>query len=198
MFKDTQITFNVSAWRFSVLTGRYLLFVALTFAFTACGFHLRGEIKLDPRYLPVKVEDSGVNAEIKPRLVRHLTEANIPVVEKGDAHLLIMIEDVSFEKHLVSAASQANIDTFDIGVKMHYKFSVDGDDIMKWQELRINRTLQFSKSAVVSSATEEATLRDDLLSDAVNQIITRLRYLDTLVGEAPKKLREAPKNEPKT
>jgi len=147
---------------------------------TDCGYHLRGNIKIDEKYLPVKVVDAGVNAEIKPRIIRQLSEANIPVVEDGNARLEIIIQGVEFDKRLVSTASLANIDTFEIGMKLRYKFSSGGKDLLPWQDLRINRILQFSKSAVVSSATEETTLRDDLLSDAIYQIVTRLRYLDQL------------------
>jgi len=183
---------SLSAWQILTMPClRYLVLALLLLAVNACGYHLRGQLQLDEQYLPVTVEDNGENAEIKPRLIRHLTEANIPVVENNNAHLRILIDNVSFEKHLVSADTTANIDTFDIGVRLRYKFKVDGQDILNWQELRINRTLQFSKSAVVSSATEESTLRDDLLSDAVLQIVTRLRFIDTLV-------RESKKDEPET
>lgn len=161
-----------------------LLATAVTSGVVSCGFHLRGQVKLDDRFLPVTVKDSGVNAEIKPRLVRSLNESNIPVVENDQASRLhIIVKDVEFEKHLVSSASgenSATIDTYDIGVKLSYKFVLDGKDILNWQDLRINRILQFSNNAVVSSATEEATLHDDLLADAVNQIITRLRFINNI------------------
>lgn len=157
-----------------------LLYLALAIIVSACGYHLRGNIKIDPQYLPVKVVDAGVNAEIKPRLIRLLNESNIPVVEDDSARLLITIQGVEFEKRLVSAANQASIDTFEVGMKLRYKFSSGNKDLLSWQDLRTNRILQFSKSAVVSSATEESTLRDDLLSDAISQIVTRLRYLNEL------------------
>jgi len=178
------------------------LIALLTLGVSACGFHLRGQLQMDPRYLPITVEDLGENAEFKPRLIRTLTESNIPVVEDSGAHLRILIDKISFEKHLVSADTTANIDTYDIGVKLRYKFKLNGEDILNWQELKVNRTLQFSKKAVVSSATEEVTLRDDLMSDAVAQIVTRLRYLDTLEREANKKTNKKDsgeiKDEPKT
>ena len=166
-------------WRLSFMA----LLVASTLS--ACGYHFRGQVKLETQYVPVAVDDTGVNAEIKPRLIRSLKESSIPVAETAKARLHIIVSDVAFDKHLVSAAEKgAGIDTFDIGIRLRYKFSVEGKDLMPWQELRLNRTLQFSKSAVVSSATEESTLRDDLLNDAVIQIVTRLRYLDEMEKEA--------------
>lgn len=188
-----------------------LLIAAILSGLDACGFHLRGKLQLDERYLPIYVEDLGENAEVKPRLIRLLTESEIPVMENGDGHLRILIDKLFFEKRLISADDEANIDTYDVGIRLRYKFKLDGEEILSWQDLRVNRTLQFSKSAVVSSATEEVTLRDDLLSEAVNQIVTRLRYLDTLISESranikkpeekkdggPNKIDEV-KDEPKT
>jgi len=154
--------------------------VALVIIVNACGYHLRGDFTIEQQYLPIKVVDTGVSAEIKPRIIRQLNEANIPIVEDDSARLLITIQGVEFDRRLVSAANQATIDTYEIGMRLRYKFSSAGKDLLTWQDLRISRILQFSKSAVVSSATEESTLRDDLLSDAIHQIVTRLRYLDQL------------------
>ena len=170
---------------------RLLILLALLLSCGACGYHLRGDISLDSRYLPLSIEDSGGNTQIKPRLIRRLTESRIDVDSKTADGLRIILTREKFEKNLVSAAEEAK--TYEISYRVYYQFDVDGKQVLNNQELRLNRTLQFSNSAVVSSATEEATLRDDLLDDAAFQIVTRLRYLDVLIEEY-----QAEANEPKT
>lgn len=158
-----------------------LTLLALLLLSSACGYHLRGNLQLDQQYLPLRIEDSGGNTQIKPRLIRRLTESQISVDSKTEPGLKIILSREEFDKHLVSAAEEAK--TFEISYRVYYQFDVKGKKVLDAQELRLNRTLQFSNSAVVSSATEEATLRDDLLDDAVFQIVTRLRFLDVLLKE---------------
>lgn len=156
--------------------GRSNLLLGLLAITTACGFHLRGDWQLDEGLSPVSVSDNGSESKIKLQLLRGLRDAGVPLAIQDEGKTNIQLEGEQFSKRLLSATDIASIDTYDVQYQVRYKVTA-AVELIAWQDLILNRTLQFSKSAVLSSATEEAALRDDLVSEAAEQIVGRLRFL---------------------
>ena len=146
---------------------------------TGCGFHLRGDglststlSTLPPVYLQSGNPQGGVMVELQrqgqQRGARFTTDST-------EAEIALNIGSENFERRVLTVGSTGKVSEF----ALHYSvnFSVldkQGKELIA-DSLNLVRDYRFDETQVLGKEAEEAQLRRDMLRDAAQQILRRLR-----------------------
>jgi LPS-assembly lipoprotein len=156
---------------------RYLSSLAFAIglvALTGCGWQLRGREPLPFSSLYVHAATtSQVGNEIK----RTLRASNTRIADKPEsaqATLIIMSE--IREKNILSLGGQGRVREYQLRFRVGYKLT-DGKAVtfIPPTEIVLTREISFNDSEVLAKEAEEALLYRDMQTDAVHQLMRRLR-----------------------
>ena len=146
---------------------------------TGCGFHLRGDgfstsslSALPPVYLQSGNPQGGVMVELQRH--GHQRGARF-TTDSSEAEMALNIGAENFERRVLSVGSTGKVREF----ALHYSvsFSVldkEGKELMT-DSLKLVRDYRFDETQVLGKEAEENQLRQDMLRDAAQQIMRRLR-----------------------
>jgi outer membrane lipopolysaccharide assembly protein LptE/RlpB len=181
--------------------------VVMCLSQASCGFRLRGKVNIPAEFLPIAIAADGVYIQLTPVLTQALQGAGLSLVETNDANSVLRLIRENYVKKLLTVATSGESQTHSLQymilfevVKRNAKMTADneqdvdgkqsaadqtsevplgqGNDSMR-QVVTVSRSFQFEKKAVLSSATEEAIIKKEMLTDAAQQILRRLNYLHT-------------------
>lgn len=159
---------------FSLRLHSSLPILALSFAVSACGFHLRGESTLPFETLNIAIYEGsqlgadlrrGIAAGSRTRLVENAAEAQAILQVIGEQR----------EKVILSLTSSGRVNQFLLRYRFVFKVhDGKGRDILPPNEILLTRELTFSDTQVLAKEVEEQLLYRDMQRDMVQQIIRRL------------------------
>ncbi|MDM8547227.1 hypothetical protein QUF61_12090 [Candidatus Venteria ishoeyi] len=163
----------------SYLTIQYTLLCGLLLLLTACGFQLRGEVKLPETLQPIYV--ASQNADLLAAMTRlRLQEHAVAMTQTPDqAGLLLTLSQESQEERTftVSALSGKLQE-----VELHYRVALQVKDSngKLWipaETIHLQRTFAFDEQAVLAKYSERQVLIEEMRHDIVSQVLRRLSYL---------------------
>jgi LPS-assembly lipoprotein len=149
------------------------LLILFLLLLTGCGFHLRGAVQLPSELSELTLVDARPATDIAPALRRALQGQGVRLMEGAPLQLQLQAENYGKRVLSVDAAGRAQ----EYGLSYGVRFGLRAADGVVWlPEETLTRDLRFDATAVLSTSTEEARLKDDMRRDAVLQILRRLQY----------------------
>lgn len=167
-----------SSWGYT----RYLvagLTVVLLSALTACGFHLRGDVKLAPELSRIHIQGANVYDPLVRDLTRALTSAGAAVVEDPQsATAVLQILENSGKRRVLSVRSTGKVQEYELYQTFTFRVrDAAGKELLAVQQLELTREYLFDADDVLSKSTEEEALRRDMRRDLVRLAMLRLEAL---------------------
>lgn len=160
---------------------RTLVVLLVLAGLSACGFHLRGEVKLRPGLEQLRLSGVSPHSELGRMLVRGLEGAGARVLAPGEpgpaAELRIL--DASTERRVLSVRATGKVQEYEL--VQHLDFEVraaDGSTLLPRQTLRATRDYLYDPNDPLGKSGEEATLYREMQSDLVRLLLLRLEGRD--------------------
>ena len=146
-----------------------------TLILAGCGFQLRGSATLpfDTLYVQAPV-GSQFGTQLR-RLVTAGSNTRIVDTAQGADATLVLINELR-EKNILSLSGGGRVREYQLRYRMSYRLlDKNAVEILPTSEILLVRDLSFNDSAALSKEAEEALLFRDMQSDAVQQLLRRLR-----------------------
>jgi LPS-assembly lipoprotein len=158
---------------------RLLFTLLLLLSLTACGFHLRGSVKLPPELATINVQDARPATDIAPALRNALKSAGTQVSDS--AAMVLQLTAEQYGKRVLSVDSAGRAQEYGLSYTVHFLLKgvgAEGENETLWlaeQAVTQTRDLRFDAAAVLGTESEEAQLKAEMRQDAVLQILQRLQ-----------------------
>ena len=152
----------------------------LAASLAACGFHLRGQEQqgVAPRTLPVTYVQGGNPLS---GLTDELRRSGGGIVQdREQARLLLTILTDGFERRLLSVGATGKAREFELYYTVSFEVHDQaGKQLLPKTDISLVRDYRFDETQLLGKDAEEAVLRQDMVRDAVQQILRRLQVLNT-------------------
>jgi LPS-assembly lipoprotein len=148
-----------------------LFLMALTV--TACGFHLRGDIKFAFHSLYLRAPaQTPLIAEIQRELALNKVEMQ-PSISKADVTLEIVSE--RSDKQIIALSSSGRVQQYLLSLTVLIRaYDAQQREWLPAGEIRLQRDFPYDDSQILAMAQEEELLRRDMYQDAAQQVLRRL------------------------
>jgi LPS-assembly lipoprotein len=162
--------------------SRYLmsgLMAALMLAVSACGFHLRGDVKLAPQLTRVQIQGGDVYDPLVRDLTRALTAAGSTVVaEATQATAILQILKNGGDRRVLSVQTTGKVQEYELYQIFEFRVrDAAGRELLEPQRLELTRDYLFDADDVLGKSAEEEVLRRDMRRDLVRLTMLRLEAL---------------------
>ena len=157
------------------LSLRWIALAALTLAFAACGFQLRGQATLPFNTLYVQAPALSPFALQLKRAV--LAGSSTKVIERADqAEAILQILNEIPEKEILSLGAGGRVREFQLRYRVLFRLTdAQNREHIPATEIVLKRDYSFNDEQVLSKESEEALLYRDMRADAVSQLVRRLQ-----------------------
>ncbi len=164
------------------------LLIAFLFAFSACGFHLRGYTDLSFKTIYI----SNSQSELGRDLTRNMKNNGVKVVsdvETADISLEILHE--SRQKRILSLGGSAGTNTgavreYELFYSVAYRLKdKSGKSWSRTQHIDSRRDFSYADAEALGKAYEESNLYDNMRSDTVRQMMRALAAYRPSVSNQP-------------
>ncbi|MBC7945730.1 MAG: hypothetical protein H7X91_10815 [Burkholderiales bacterium] len=159
---------------------RPYLILGLCLALSSCGFHLRGQQTLPFDTLYIAGDPSSAFIAEMQRVVRGGTGTEI-VDRPEDAEAILQIFNEVREKTILSLSGSGRVREFEIRYRVLFSLRDAKENILIPNgEIVLDRDYTFNDTQILAKEQEEAALFRDMQSDAVRQLLRRLRAVEGL------------------
>ncbi len=161
------------------LVNKNLLVLIMLVSMTACGFHLRGDVKLAPQLSKVYFQGADIYDPMVREWSRSLTSAGSTVVEDmKDATAIIQILKNGGDRRVLSVGSDGKVKEYELYQSLEFRVhDAAGPQLLDAQQLVLTRSYLFDVNDVLGKAGEEESLRHDMRRDLVRLAMLRLEAL---------------------
>ena len=155
------------------------LLLTLLFGLSACGFHLRGDVKLASQLNKVYFQGADVYDPLVREWSRSLTSAGATVTEDiQGATAIIQILKNGGDRRVLSVGSQGKVKEYELYQSLDFRVrDAAGRELLGVQNLVLTRSYLFDPNDVLGKAGEEESLRRDMRRDLVRLAMLRLEAL---------------------
>ncbi|MFN2309168.1 MAG: LPS assembly lipoprotein LptE [Gammaproteobacteria bacterium] len=155
------------------------LMAVLLLGLSACGFHLRGDVKLAPALAKVHIQGGDVYDPLVRDLVRALSAAGSTVVEEpGAASAVLQVLSNRGDRRVLSVQTTGRVQEYELYQTFEFRVrDAAGAELLSAQRLELTRDYLFDADDVLGKAGEEETLRRDMRRDLVRLVLLRLESL---------------------
>ena len=150
-----------------------ILLLALGLMLGGCGFQLRGAVDLPFSTLYV----SGPAAQLAPELARALrTGSGVKIVNTSkEAEATLDVFGEEREKRILSLNASGRVSEFLLIYRVSFRLhDAKGVDLLPVQRIELKRDMSYSDTQVLAKEQEAVLLYQDMLNDAVQQVMRRL------------------------
>ena len=151
-----------------------LLFGIGLIALAGCGWQLRGR---EPFPFSSLCVQAAISSPVGNEIKRTLRASNTRITDKpDDAQATLVIMSEIREKNILSLGGQGRVREYQLRFRVGYKLT-DGKatTFIAPTEIVLTREVSFNDSEVLAKEAEEALLYRDMQTDAVHQLLRRLR-----------------------
>lgn len=162
------------------LLSKSLTMLALAMLLAACGFHLRGDVKMP--FKTLYIEAANPSSPLIIELRRNLEASHVQLVSKGEpAEVVLNIASELPEKQILTLGGSGRVSEF----QLRYRVSLRAYDQQQreWlpaDELLLSRDFTYDDAQILAKESEEALLYQSMRSDMVQQIMRRLTHAKPL------------------
>lgn len=158
-----------------ILYPSFLILLMAVLLLSGCGFHMRGPTNLPFDSLYVQAPVASQFAVQLKREVRGSSQTRIADNPKNAAATLQILNEAR-EKRILSLSVGGRVSEFELIYRVSYRL-LDSKNIamIPAGDIVIRRSFAFNDQQVLSKESEEALLYSDMQTDAVRQLVRRLR-----------------------
>ena len=160
---------------FMYATPMRLLALLLPLFLVACGFQLRGANVLPPGKNAIYL----VAAEDLREQVSVFLEGSDTrlVTERGAADVVLTLNNARFDRRVLSVDPNTGKEReFELSYSLDINArQSDGSTLVASQRVTLLRDYVFDHTALIGAGQEEYVLREEMIRDAVQQVLVRLR-----------------------
>jgi LPS-assembly lipoprotein len=151
---------------------RYLFILIFLLSATACGFQLRGAVKLPAELQPLYLYNAS-DDELAHQL-SVLLKANNTVLADDDQQAASRLKILSQNKtrRVLSVDSLGRAREYELNYSVSYQLK--GQHINAENVVKLQRVLTFDPDSVLGASSEEKTLYHDMQMDAARLILQQL------------------------
>lgn len=151
---------------------------ALVATLAACGFHLRGQEErgVAPRELLTTYVQGG---NPQTGLTDELRRSGSRIIQdRQQAKLLLTLLTDGFERRLLSVGTTGKAREFELYYSVTFEVRDQaGKELLPKTDISLVRDYRFDETQLLGKDAEEAVLRQDMVREAVQQILRRLQIL---------------------
>lgn len=149
---------------------------------SGCGFHLRGAVELPPSFDKTYIDAAGVDRKMVRSLSQSLRASGVQVVsdrEEAGAGLALRQQ---YARRPLSMDDNADVREFELVYQVYFQVrSATGETLLREQQVQLYRDYTYDKNDILGKSEEEENIREDMMRDAVQQV---MRRLETSLGQA--------------
>ena len=160
---------------FRYATQMRLTVILLSLLLTACGFQLRGSAVLpegmDRLFL---VAPNAVRDQMSIFLQGSETQL---VSDRSTADVILTVSDANYTRRVLTVDPDTGKEReFELAYSLNMSARrSDGTSLVDSQRVTLLRDYVFDRTTLIGSGREESSLREEMLRDAVQQVLYRLR-----------------------
>ncbi len=153
-----------------------VLLAASILLLSACGFHLRGEVKLAPQLSRVYIDGASRFDPLMRELTQSLKGTGSSVVTNiGDATAVLQVLVNRSDRRVLSVQATGKAQEYELYQILEFSVrDTAGRELLSPQRLEMTRDYLFDPNDVLGKASEEETLRRDMRRDLVRLVMLRL------------------------
>jgi len=149
--------------------------LAIAFALSACGFHLRRNAPLPASISRIHLVVSG-NDTLQRKLTRALQNADVTVEDEGGNGIAeLHVPVASFSTESLSQGGYVQITEY--AVRMHTEIDLtdgDGKVVLPHQSIDMQDEYSFDSTDTIGNAAQVQQIQNSLIDDTVQAIMFRL------------------------
>ena len=151
--------------------------ILLCFGLTACGFHLRGNIELQPVFKTTFIEISGPKTDLIERIESVMISQGAVIVDDiEDASVLLKLGPEISGKRVLSVSIAAKVEEYELFTHFTYSAkALTGDFELPERTITVTRDYQYDANNVLGKSSEEATIRREMLDDVLRLVLIPFR-----------------------
>ena len=165
-----------------------ILAISLT-GLTACGFKLRGAVRMPSQLDVVYIKDSLPPSTIYPMITETLKDKKVIIADNPEearhkdaepdkVTAILHLADENFQKRLLSSSKSNQIKEYQLNYSISFSVkSSDGETLLSSQTVRLAREQSFDETQVLAKIEEQEELRHNMIQDAVRQMLRRLQSI---------------------
>lgn len=158
---------------------RIVIIAIFTLALSACGFHLREEVRLPAGMQRLAIEGVDSLSPLGRDLRKALNRSGAQVVEKSAQYsALLRIGSNTIRTDVLSVGGNARANEYTI--RYHVEFDVveaSGTSLLPVQTIELTRDFTFDASQALGIAAEQDLLTEELQREMVQAILRKLEVL---------------------
>jgi len=155
----------------------YIFVLLLITGLTACGFQLRGQVKVPGHMQPLYIQ-SGANAILTRELRNSLLEAGVQLTDNVDqAKTVLRVYREEMYRRILSVGNQATARQYESVYELSYKMILPkGKVLIPESQILLRRDYSFDEKITLGKEREEHNLQQEMQLQAVQTILRRMRY----------------------
>ena len=155
-----------------------VLLTAISLLLSGCGFHLRGSKDFSAQIKSLLIEGTPQHSELGRELRQAFSAAKVSVVEdKFAAELVLVIRQDKKSKRVISLDSSGQPNQYELSYQVQFLLvNKEGTERLPLQTVRLQREYIFDPNLILAKSSEEQRLQQDMLRQAVDQILRRVAF----------------------
>ena len=164
-----------------------LLVLMLSLLLAACGFHLRGQGAFAMPFQKLYVQAANEYTPFINDLKSAFQRNHVQVTDTASqAQLTLQIVSERADKQILSLSAAGRV----IEYRLQYHISLraydkEQQDWLAAQEITITRSFPYDDTQILAKQQEEALLYQNMLGDAVEQVLRRMNHAHPPLPDAP-------------
>lgn len=153
-----------------------LIFILLTFNFSACGFHPRGSYDLPPEMKSIYLE--GGTPVLREQISTQLRNSKSQLAENlSNAGIVIKLFDEQFVRRSVSLSERGKTNEYELLYHLEYEVATPKDAVLlPRQPLEVRRDYYNDQQAILARDNEENVLRSEMSQQVVRTLLNQARF----------------------
>ncbi|UTA48755.1 LPS assembly lipoprotein LptE [Simiduia sp. 21SJ11W-1] len=168
-----------------------ILVVFCLLLLSACGWHLKGSLKLPADFTHIAIE--GASTELHAALAKQLNASGIAIEPNAaNARYHLVVSDEKSDRRTAALGSDALAAQYEYTSLAQFEFRNQAGELMGTpDQVQVTRTVNFDSGQVLGAASEAELVKREMTQELASQIIRRLSYL------ASRTQADTPATEPK-
>lgn len=149
---------------------------------SACGWHLRGAIVLPDNIEAVYIDNQSNNVTLQEEMIKILESNGVAISDTiSSADLVISLISFSENQRVNSVNSNTIVREYELISEAEYEIKNSAGEVLLEPNIsQLSRIYTFDQNAVVSAAEEQQIIQRELRLELAQQIIRRLRFLNSI------------------
>ena len=154
---------------------RFVLVLMLSLAVSACGFHLREQVRLPAALSTLRVETVDTFSPLQRNLEQALRRAGATVTETANGHAVLRVFEQRMDRLPLSVGDTGRVQEFLLKYTVEFEL-VDsaGTVVLPRQKVELERDYAFDTQQAFGTPGEEELVKAELERDMVQTLLRRI------------------------